>query len=685
MARKVSIIVDLDDLASGQIKRLYGQIRSESKKTSRDTKKDVGVMAKSFGSLPATLARIRVGLGLLTFAGVGVIGKFVKLASEAEEVQSKFDTVFKELKQTANLGFESLADSIGRNSTELKTFGGNLGDILKPLGFSSQQAFKLSRDMTKLALDVASFNNAQDKDVIRAFASALTGERESLKTYGIVISEADVKTEAYRAGLAKVGSELGKTAKAQATVNLLYRNSTDAQGDLERTSDSFANTLKTFGANVRTLGENLGEILLPAANEVLKFLNEGLKQPIKIRIGPEISTEELTKFVQSTGDMAKASNETKTAISQFLTDLKAGSVTTEGLIQFTSAVADASGTIASNASKTNTELEKEQEITKDIVLSDDELLNLQLQRRTALKKMVGLKSGILAADIQTRIEEEGIAKAQSIQLLATRQTSDQLNAIFVMKRMIRQLDEQNTENLPEALEAEREKAAIMATQLLAANGLANQFEIINGKLVFRGKLEKASNKDLNEYGKTVNNLNVKVGEQINEWQNVESTISGGLSNVITNMFTKTRDMNNLLKQFRDDFLRAMLRLGFKAVFGFDKGGIIPGFPDGGIIRDGIPGQFGRDNRLITAQAGESILTRETTSRLGGERGIAALNKGASPGMSIGDINLTIMRAPGEDFSDMNLITRKLVPALADAVEKRLADLPSTRIHVRQAS
>jgi hypothetical protein len=48
-----------------------------------------------------------------------------------------------------------------------------------------------------LAIDVASFNNVSDDQAVKAFTSALSGEREALKSLGIVISEADVQNKVY--------------------------------------------------------------------------------------------------------------------------------------------------------------------------------------------------------------------------------------------------------------------------------------------------------------------------------------------------------------------------------------------------------------------------------------------------------------------------------------------------------
>jgi hypothetical protein len=117
--------------------------------------------------------------------------------------------------------------------------------------------------MIKLAIDVASFNNVSDDQAINAFTKALTGEREALKSLGIVISEADVKTKALELGLAKQGEELSKTTKAMATYQLLLDNTADAQGDAIKTADSFANQLKkvqgiiadTFAKAGRTIAQ----------------------------------------------------------------------------------------------------------------------------------------------------------------------------------------------------------------------------------------------------------------------------------------------------------------------------------------------------------------------------------------------------------------------------------------------
>jgi len=234
----------------------------------------------------------RFGKSMTTFVTLPILAAgagFVKLASDAEETANKFNVVFGSMRREANAWAESFGDSVGRSTDQMQQFSSSLGDVLKPLGFTTEEAFKLSASMTELALDVASFNNRQDADVVRAFTSALTGERESLKTLGIVIQEADVKQEAYASGIAKTGAQLTKTQKAQATVNLLYKNTADAQGDLLRTQDSFANQLKRLNAEFRELGISLGVILLPAATDLVKSLTNLTTNFNSLNVGVQTS------------------------------------------------------------------------------------------------------------------------------------------------------------------------------------------------------------------------------------------------------------------------------------------------------------------------------------------------------------------------------------------------------------
>ena len=140
------------------------------------------------------------------------------------------------------------------------------------MGFARDKAAELSKQLVTLAIDVASFNDKADADVIRDFQSALVGNTETVRKYGIVITEARLKQEALDSGLIKVARTLTEQEKIQIRLNLIMQGTTDAQGDAIRTADSFNNRMKALDASVETLSIALGELLLPVATKVVGVL-----------------------------------------------------------------------------------------------------------------------------------------------------------------------------------------------------------------------------------------------------------------------------------------------------------------------------------------------------------------------------------------------------------------------------
>lgn len=234
----------------------------------KNFEKNMQSIGKSMQSYGKTMtASITVPFVLLS-AGL------IKTASDAEEIRNKFSVVFKAIGKDADKWAEAFGDSVGRSTQEIQKFVASTGDILKPLGLSTEEAFKLSREMTKLAIDVASFNNATDADVVRDFNSALVGNVETVKKYGVALNQNIIEQKAIELGLIKTKNELTPLTKAQAIYQLILEGSADAQGDAIRTQDSFANTLKATKAELIELGNEFGDILLPIATDVLQVVKQ---------------------------------------------------------------------------------------------------------------------------------------------------------------------------------------------------------------------------------------------------------------------------------------------------------------------------------------------------------------------------------------------------------------------------
>ena len=219
---------------------------------------------------------------VLRFAGVGGglylmqrgLRDAVNEASRSQETMAKFNVVFREQAAESLKWAEDFGNTVGRSTQDVAEWMAGLQDTFVPLGIARDKAAELSKSLVQLAVDVASFNNKADADVIRDFTSALVGNHETVRKYGIIISESAIKQEALNQGLNKTYKELTDLEKVQLRYKLIQRGSTDAQGDALRTADSYANQIKRLRANYQELSATIGQQLIPELADLIKHINK---------------------------------------------------------------------------------------------------------------------------------------------------------------------------------------------------------------------------------------------------------------------------------------------------------------------------------------------------------------------------------------------------------------------------
>ena len=121
---------------------------------------------------------------------------------------------------------DDFGNQVGRATHNLVAMASSVQDTFVPMGFSRKEASGLSVQLSKLAVDVASFNNASDVDTMRAFQSAIVGNHETVRRFGVVITEATLKQELNRMGITKSMKEVTNAEKVQARLNLIIDGTT---------------------------------------------------------------------------------------------------------------------------------------------------------------------------------------------------------------------------------------------------------------------------------------------------------------------------------------------------------------------------------------------------------------------------------------------------------------------------
>ena len=208
----------------------------------------------------------------VTLPILGIAAAAVKAAADAEEMQSKFKTVFQTVGGDVTKQLDAFSRASGRSRYELRGMAAQLGDIFKPLGYTEQQAGNLSVQVSKLAVDLGSFNNMPMDEALARLRGTLVGSHENALAFGVVINEASLKQELMRMGADKLtGAQLNQ-AKVQARLNLLMEGTVDAQGDAIRTAGSFTNQLIRLKNEAKDLGVAIGELIIPHAKQLVGLL-----------------------------------------------------------------------------------------------------------------------------------------------------------------------------------------------------------------------------------------------------------------------------------------------------------------------------------------------------------------------------------------------------------------------------
>tara|TARA_R100000388_G_C7241426_1_gene161719 strand:+ start:537 stop:2621 length:2085 start_codon:yes stop_codon:yes gene_type:complete len=243
------IEADLKDV-NQKLSKFEKQVDNSTKKSSAGFK-NIATVAKAALGAVVVQQIARATMSLVQFSG------------NIDELRSKSAAVFKEFTSGVRAELTAFGDTVGRSTHELEQMASTVQDTFVPLGFARGEAAKLSTNLTKLAVDVASFNNANDVETMEAFKSALVGNHEAVRRFGIVITETELKAELLRMGITKNSQEVDAATKVQARLNLIMAGTTDAQGDATRTAGSFANTSRALKAELSELADEVGLTLVP--------------------------------------------------------------------------------------------------------------------------------------------------------------------------------------------------------------------------------------------------------------------------------------------------------------------------------------------------------------------------------------------------------------------------------------
>ena len=277
---------------------------NELRKEINSANKNISGLKKSAdkGTAGVSTAFKKLKTGIVAL-GIGkVIKDSITSGMDAIESDSLFRTVMGENTEAVRSWSNEVADALGLSAVNMQKNIGVVYNMTSSMGVAEENALKLSKGVSVLAEDMASFYNLDSEEAFNKLRAGLTGETEPLKALGILIDENTVKQTAYSAGIAEVGAELTNEQKVLARYTAILNQTSNAQGDLAKTLDSPSNQLRSLKQNVQNLGIAFSSFLMPAVQTILPYLNALAK----------VATEALNSLASLLGFTGNdASEETK--------------------------------------------------------------------------------------------------------------------------------------------------------------------------------------------------------------------------------------------------------------------------------------------------------------------------------------------------------------------------------------
>lgn len=251
--------IDLDlELNYGAFQRQLGGIAGTAN----------GLVGSAFKGLGGIIAGAFAVGGLINFGK-----EAINLASDLQEVQNVVDVTFRSMSGEINNWSQSLINDFGLSELAGKKYASTMGAMLKSSGLTGVAMKDMSKSLTELSADVASFYNLSNDEAYQKVFSGMTGETEPLKALGINMSVANMEAFALSQGITKAWMSMTQAEQTMLRYNYLMQVTADAQGDFARTSNSWANQVKVMGEQWKIFQGTMGAGFINILTPILRGLN----------------------------------------------------------------------------------------------------------------------------------------------------------------------------------------------------------------------------------------------------------------------------------------------------------------------------------------------------------------------------------------------------------------------------
>ena len=345
-----------------------GSVIIDTRMDTSGVQNGVSAIKKSFNGLGSVVKKVGLLIGGV-FAAKKIVefGKeCLDLGSDLAEVQNVVDVTFTTLSDKVNDFAKAAMASAGLSETMAKQYVGTFGAMAKSFGFTEQQAYDMSTQLTQLTGDVASFYNISQDLAYTKLKSVFTGETETLKDLGVVMTQTALDQYALANGYGKTTSKMTEQEKVALRLKFVTEQLSAASGDFARTSGSWANQVRIMQLQIQSLKATIGQGLINIFTPVIKVINTLLAKLATVANAFKSFTELITGNKSSGQTGASGAGLTGT-------DLAATEDAYDSAADGASNLADSTQDVTDSTNKSTSALKKQNKALKKNIAPFDEL------------------------------------------------------------------------------------------------------------------------------------------------------------------------------------------------------------------------------------------------------------------------------------------------------------------------
>lgn len=245
-----------------------GSIRINTKLNTDGFNSGIKSMMGSLGGITKLL-----GIALSTASLIKFGKESIGLASDLAEVDNVVNKAFGNMRSEMDALADSAIKNLGMSRLMAYQTGSTFMSMGKSMIANSEDAKNMALSLTKLTANMASFFNVSQDLASIALKSIYTGETETLKQYGVVMTEVNLKQFAQEQGIRKSYAAMTQSEKVMLRYQYVMNQLSYIGDDFIDTQDSWANQTRILSEQWKELLTILGSGLITVLTPIVKGLN----------------------------------------------------------------------------------------------------------------------------------------------------------------------------------------------------------------------------------------------------------------------------------------------------------------------------------------------------------------------------------------------------------------------------